>query len=255
MGELIYQKKLITVECYYMGKTRPFYYIDDEANEHFKIQDKVDDEGDAEQGWFKVTYNDPRWEELSDERKEQILRSRQERRDAAHEREADPMAQYNYVTKMYGSGPPHQNWRPEIVDNRPRDEDGNILSERRRDADTVARGVRRGRNERNFRHKNTSNRQGDMTKSAARIEKDADEGNLKVKKFESEFIKRVIDARLKKNMKQKDLAALVNRTENDIKNFEKGDLPYNAGMKSFLLIKLNLSGTSIRTQSKSETSE
>lgn len=90
-------------------------------------------------------------------------------------------------------------------------------------------------------HGNSANRQ------ALKVERNAEEGNLSAPKaFTSDFIQRVKSTRQNRTntdgtpMTQKDLAMLVNRHENIIKDFEKGELAFDSALKALLVWKLGL---------------
>lgn len=80
-------------------------------------------------------------------------------------------------------------------------------------------------------------------KSAAelnKVERNAEEGNLKTRAFTRDFIELVRTARVQRDMSQGDLAKEVNVLEGDIKRFEKGELMYDGALKSLLTWKLGL---------------
>lgn len=116
-----------------------------------------------------------------------------------------------------------QNWNPVIIDKRV---SGEGVGEVLRDAyERHSRGKHRGK----------------TGPSAAKIERAAEDGALApLKTFTPEFIRSVVDARLKKELSQEALAMLINRTVGDVSLFERGDLPFDPALKSQLAWKLEL---------------
>ena len=68
----------------------------------------------------------------------------------------------------------------------------------------------------------------------SKIERNADEGDYKRKKFTSEFVKQVRDAREKQGLSQKEVGMLVQRHESEYSAFERGELMYDTSLKSML---------------------
>ena len=77
-------------------------------------------------------------------------------------------------------------------------------------------------------------------KRARAVEQRANEGDYTQQKFSPEFIQKIVNLRTSRGMTQKDLGQLVNETESVIRQFEKGELPFNGGLKSLLLWKMGL---------------
>jgi DNA-binding XRE family transcriptional regulator len=73
-----------------------------------------------------------------------------------------------------------------------------------------------------------------------KVEQNASEGNFKTRMFNRDFIEHVRNARTQRDMTQSDLAKEVNVLEADIRDLEKGLLPYDRELKSLLDNKLAL---------------
>jgi DNA-binding XRE family transcriptional regulator len=80
-----------------------------------------------------------------------------------------------------------------------------------------------------------------ISRAERRIEKNAEEGKFEEhRQFDPEFISDVTAARNYRGMTQRDLALLVNVSENEIKAFEAGKLMYNGALRATLLWKLGM---------------
>ena len=110
-----------------------------------------------------------------------------------------------------------QNWDPVIVDNRPRDEYGNMID---------SRGGPRPK----------------RSAEAIRLAKVEAETYV-AKQFDPEFIKSVILRRNERYMTQEEVAHMVNRQISDIKRFELGEMTFDAALKSQLMWKLGLASS------------
>lgn len=110
-----------------------------------------------------------------------------------------------------------QNWDPVIVDNRPRDDHGNVIDHRR--------GPRPKR-----------------TAEAIHLAK-VDAETYVAKKFDPEFIKSVVLRRNERHLTQEEVAHMVNRHASDIKRFELGEMTFDAALKSQLMWKLGLASS------------
>lgn len=75
---------------------------------------------------------------------------------------------------------------------------------------------------------------------AAAVERRADSGNLKSRKFKKQFIDEVKRARMALGLSQHDLAQRIHRSESDIKNFENGTLAYEGKLRANLKFALGL---------------
>lgn len=114
--------------------------------------------------------------------------------------------------------PQGQNWDPVIVDNRPRDEHGNVIDRRR----------------------------GPLPKrstEAVRLTK-VDAETYVAKKFDPEFIKSVVLRRNERGLTQEQVAHMVNRHVSDIRKFEMNEMTFDAALKSQLMWKLGLASVS-----------
>lgn len=128
-----------------------------------------------------------------------------------------------------------QSHEPVIFDKRQRDADGNIVSTRSRITRTSGNDWRR-------RTTNNTGRHGPTESQATKIERQIDEeGVFERKVFNKDFIKKVIDRRLERSLTQEAIASMINRTVGEVKKFEKGELDFDAAMKSQLIWKLELS--------------
>ena len=72
------------------------------------------------------------------------------------------------------------------------------------------------------------------------VETNAEVGNYAITKFDPDFIETVKSFRNARGLTQHDLGVLVNRTEPQIRAFEKGELPFDAAFKALLTWKLSL---------------
>lgn len=71
------------------------------------------------------------------------------------------------------------------------------------------------------------------------VESNAEVGNYTITKFDPDFIETVKSFRNARGLTQHDLGVLVNRTEPQIRAFEKGDLPFDATFKALLIWKMS----------------
>jgi hypothetical protein len=102
-----------------------------------------------------------------------------------------------------------QVWKPEVATKRVYDKDG-----------VVKKSVRVGLH------------------GQSKIERNAESGKLKVKKFEMGFVRSVVMSRLKLGLSQQEAAMLVMVRESLYKSFEKGNELYDVALKSMLNWKL-----------------
>jgi hypothetical protein len=72
------------------------------------------------------------------------------------------------------------------------------------------------------------------------VERAAEDGNYKSRKFTHAFIESVKDARNAKGLTQQELANAINRPSNEISQLERGALPYDGELKSLLHNALDL---------------
>lgn len=80
----------------------------------------------------------------------------------------------------------------------------------------------------------SSGYKGSGISTSVKIEKQADEGNFAVKKYETSFIQQVVAYRSKLGLKQEEFAKRYNLPVADIKAFEKNTPPYNPNLVSRL---------------------
>lgn len=74
-----------------------------------------------------------------------------------------------------------------------------------------------------------------------RIERNADEGKFtELRRFSEDFIDEVKRTRVYRNLTQRELGALINVSESDIRLFEAGELMYNGELRAKLLWKLGM---------------
>ena len=78
------------------------------------------------------------------------------------------------------------------------------------------------------------------TRRERNIERNAEEGNLVLKEFGRDFIEKIKTIRTQRELTQEDLAKMVNRTKNEIRDLENGQLQFDGGLKSKLIWKLGL---------------
>ncbi len=80
----------------------------------------------------------------------------------------------------------------------------------------------------------SSTYKGSGISSSVKIEKQADEGNFSVKKYDTSLIQQVTALRTKLGLKQDDFARRFNIPIADLKAFEKNTPPYNPNLVSRL---------------------
>ena len=204
------------------------------------------------EGFTYVSYRNPKWETQTREDRKQRALAEKRRLWRQSERERDPMyvhrmqqreheefwsrrlerdPRYRDCDRVPIPSFPHQNWEPVMVDNRKRDENGDVIGARRRRPPGANRRERQGNRSR---HQKTQAQQ-------AQVERQADEGSFKRRLFDRAFVERVKNARINKKMKQDDVAMLVNCTLKEIQQFEKGEMEFDAGFKSQLIWRLDMS--------------
>lgn len=88
---------------------------------------------------------------------------------------------------------------------------------------------------------NTANRKyRSTTRRERNLERNAEEGNLVLKEFGRDFVEKIKTIRTQREITQEDLAKMVNRTKNEIRDLENGQLQFDGGLKSKLIWKLGL---------------
>lgn len=75
---------------------------------------------------------------------------------------------------------------------------------------------------------------------ARRLEQQEADGDYEVKMFDRNFIQKMIQKRIELGKSQKEMAFMLNRPESLLAKFEKGELPFDGGLKSLLIWKLGL---------------
>ena len=68
----------------------------------------------------------------------------------------------------------------------------------------------------------------------SKVERNAEEGDYKQKRFDAEFVKKVRLAREKLGLTQKDVAMQIQRHETEYSAFERGELLFDTSLKSML---------------------
>jgi ribosome-binding protein aMBF1 (putative translation factor) len=89
-------------------------------------------------------------------------------------------------------------------------------------------------------HAQVNRQKGKTSGELRKVERDAEEGAVRTKTFDREFVDLVRTARAQRELTQSDLAKLVNVLEGDIRDLEKGTLLYDGELKSLLMWKLSL---------------
>ena len=68
----------------------------------------------------------------------------------------------------------------------------------------------------------------------SKVERNAEEGDYKQKRFDAEFVKKVRLAREKLGLTQKDVVMQIQRHETEYSAFERGELLFDTSLKSML---------------------
>tara|TARA_A100001015_G_scaffold288391_1_gene359186 strand:+ start:2722 stop:3345 length:624 start_codon:yes stop_codon:yes gene_type:complete len=78
------------------------------------------------------------------------------------------------------------------------------------------------------------------TRRERNIERNAEDGNLVLKEFGRDFIEKIKTTRTQRGLTQEELAKMVHRNKNEIRDLENGELQFDGGLKSQLIWKLGL---------------
>lgn len=225
---------------------------DDMANGSFNP--KSLNESDYDGPWFHVSNQNPRPEpELTEEEEREAAEKLQAREEEQELINGDEMLRYRYDTdleqkaytrrlikdfsklKRLGLTPDWRSVHRYVTGNWNHSREPVIMQKNQSEED--------GSSNRRLTYRQTLKKVRSKADAAkeAQIEKQAEEGDLSIQTFTREFIEQVINARLAAGLSQAQMAHKLYRTENLIKDFEKGELNYDARLKSLFKMILNLS--------------
>lgn len=95
-------------------------------------------------------------------------------------------------------------------------------------------GSKTGHQDENYSNKMTYRSHLKNRRKLLKVEQQAEAGILKQTKYDSEFIDKVKRKRAELSMTQAQLASLINKTENDVANFEKNELIYDGEFSNLI---------------------
>jgi len=187
----------------------------------------------GETGYQTVHYQNPY---LTEKDHEARLRLSHKRQIEEEELRSDPMkryytdrkneirrrvAQLSKDPKYYGMSQNHL--RRYVASNMGNHDEPVIISKHKRERDESSEPRRGGGN------------------GSRRLEQNAEDGNLSIKRFDRAFIDRIKSTRVARELSQEDLAKMINRNKNEIRDFENGTLAFDGSLKSVLIWKFGLS--------------
>jgi DNA-binding XRE family transcriptional regulator len=187
--------------------------------------------------YLTVHYHDPY---ITEKEKETRARRAHKRQNEEEEIMADPVKRYRHEKKQeirrraerlrkdpaYNKMTEHQIYR-HVADNYGNQNEPTILTKSKSEAERQ-------------KEKNAGRKPRTTTRREQAIERNAEAGNLVIKEFGRDFVDKIKATRTQRGVTQEELAKMVHRTKNEIRDLENGELKFDGGLKSQLIWKLGL---------------